>query len=203
VPAASLRPELPAALAGLLARMLDKNPQVRPDARDVVNALHTLTLAPGAPQAPASPPSSRTSRLRPMPALGVLIAMTLLIAGGIIVMDHFIAPSQQPALTPTPPLAPTPPAAGASQDAASQPDEAAGSDERPSSMPAETDSPAPKPPIEPDEYLAGLDKKQVELRIKRTEMLLQYTEQHPDVVQIDRQLEQLRIERRKYLRQKG
>lgn len=137
-----------------------------------------------------------------MPALGVLIAVTLLIAGGIIVMDHFIAPSQQPALTPTPPLAPTPPAAGASQDAASQPAEAAGSDEQPSSMPAETDSPAPKPPIEPDEYLAGLDKKQVELRIKRTEMLLQYTEQHPDVMQIDRQLEQLRIERRKYLRQR-
>lgn len=203
VPAASLRPELPAALAGLLARMLDKNPQARPDARDVVNALHTLALAPDAPQAPASPPSSRTSRLRPMPALGVLIAVTLLIAGGIIVMDHFIAPSQQPALTPTPPFAPTPPAAGASQDAASQPAEAAGSDEQPSSMPAETDSPAPKPLIKPDEYLAGLDKKQVELRIKRTEMLLQYTEQHPDVVQIDRQLEQLRIERRNYLRQKG
>jgi serine/threonine-protein kinase len=202
VPAASLRPELPAALAGLLARMLDKNPQVRPDARDVVNALHTLALAPGAPQAPASPPSSRTSRLRPMPALGVLIAVTLLIAGGIIVMDYFIAPSQQPALTPTPPLAPTPPAAGASQDAALQPAEAAGSDEQPSSMPAETDSPAPKPLIKPDEYLAGLDKKQVELRIKRTELLLQYTEQHPDVVQIDRQLEQLRIERRNYLRQK-
>lgn len=203
VPAASLRPELPAALAGLLARMLDKNPQARPDARDVVNALHTLALAPDVPQAPASPPSSRTSRLRPMPALGVLVATALLIAGGIIVMDHFIAPSEQAVLTPRPPLAPTPPAAGTSQDSASQSAETAGSDEQPSSMPGETDSPAPKPPIEPDEYLAGLDKKQVELRIKRTEMLLQYTEQHPDVVQIDRQLEQLRIERRKYLRQKG
>ncbi|MDZ7594036.1 MAG: protein kinase [Thiobacillus sp.] len=202
VPAASLRPELPAALAGLLARMLDKNPQVRPDARDVVNALHTLALAPDAPQAPAPPPSSPASRLRPMPALGVLIAVTLLIAGGIIVIDHFIAPSQQPAIAPTPPLAPTPPAADASQGAASQLDEAAGSDKQPSSMPAETESPAPKSPIEPDEYLAGLDKKQVELRIKRTELLLQYTEQHPDVMQIDRQLEQLRIERRKYLRQR-
>lgn len=70
-------------------------------------------------------------------------------------------------------------------------------------MLVETDSPASKPSIEPDEDLAGLDKKQVELRIKRTELLLQYTEQHPDVVQIDRQLEQLRIERRNYLRQKG
>jgi serine/threonine-protein kinase len=134
--------------------------------------------------------------------LGVLIAVTLLIAGGVIVMDHFIAPSQQPALTPTPPLAPTPPSAGAPQGAVSQPAEEAVSDEQPPSMPAETESPAPKPPIEPDEYLDGLDKKQVELRIKRTELLLQYTEQHPDVMQIDRQLEQLRIERRKYLRQR-
>ena len=58
-----------------------------------------------------------------------------------------------------------------------------------------------KPHVEVDAYLAGLDKKQVELRIKRTELLLAYTEQHPDVVQIDRQLEQLRIERRQYLQQ--
>jgi len=40
-----------------------------------------------------------------------------------------------------------------------------------------------KPHVEVDAYLAGLDKKQVELRIKRTELLLAYTEQHPDVVQ--------------------
>jgi len=39
------------------------------------------------------------------------------------------------------------------------------------------------------------------LRIQRTELLLEYTEQHPDVVQIDRQLEQLQVERRAYLRQ--
>jgi serine/threonine-protein kinase len=58
------------------------------------------------------------------------------------------------------------------------------------------------PPPEPDPYLAGLDKKRVELRIKRTELLLKYTEQHPDVVRVDRELEQLRIERRTYLKQK-
>ena len=37
--------------------------------------------------------------------------------------------------------------------------------------------------------------------MKRTELLLEYTDKHPDVVQIDRQLEQLRVERRKYVRQ--
>jgi serine/threonine-protein kinase len=56
-------------------------------------------------------------------------------------------------------------------------------------------------PIEMDAYLAGLDSKRVKLRLKRTELLLEYTDQHPDVVQIDRQLELLQIERRRYLRQ--
>jgi len=40
------------------------------------------------------------------------------------------------------------------------------------------------------------------LRIQRTELLLGYTEQHPDVVQIDRQIEQLQLERSNYLQQR-
>ena len=201
VPAESLRPQLPAALASLLARMLDKNPQARPDARALVNALHALT--PAAPQTPAPPSSSRTSRLNPKLAFGTLVAVILLLGVGIIVIDHFIAPSRQPVITPArqPVIAPTPPSAGTSQDAPSQPEEGAAPGSQPSPMPAETAIPTPKPPVESDAYLAGLDKKQVELRIKRTELLLQYTEQHPDVAQVDRQLEQLRIERRRYLRQ--
>jgi serine/threonine-protein kinase len=87
------------------------------------------------------------------------------------------------------------------QDAAPQPDQDAEADSQPPAVPTETDRPAQKPPVEADAYLAGLDKKQVELRITRTELLLQYTEQHPDVMQVDRQLEQLRIERHRYLQQ--
>jgi len=56
--------------------------------------------------------------------------------------------------------------------------------------------------IEPDAYLEGLDKKQVELRLKRTELLLKYTKQHPDVLHVDRELELLRIERRAYLKKR-
>ena len=52
-----------------------------------------------------------------------------------------------------------------------------------------------------DAYLEGLDRKRVELRIKRTELLLKYTRQHPDVVQIDAQLDRLRAERNRHLRQ--
>ena len=58
------------------------------------------------------------------------------------------------------------------------------------------------PPIKSDAYLAGLDKKLVELRIKRTVLLTKYTKQHPDVVEVDRQLEQLRVERSRYIKQK-
>ena len=112
---------------------------------------------------------------------------SVLIWIGIIVIEHFLQASPSPA----------PPA---TQISASQPPADAVSDSPPS---AElTDRPASRPTVESDAYLAGLDKKQVELRIKRTELLLEYTKQHPDVVQVDRQLEQLRIERRRYLRQR-
>ncbi|HWR77410.1 MAG TPA: protein kinase [Thiobacillus sp.] len=192
-PAASLRPQLPAALASLLARMLNKNPQARPDARALVSALHVL--APAAPHMPAPPPSNRISRLLPMLAFGTPVGVFLLIGVGIIVIDHFLALPRQPVSTPTPPPAST------SQDAASQPAADAAPGSLPSAVPAEPTRLVNKPPVETDAYLAGLDKKQIELRIKRTELLLKYTEQHPDVVQVDRQLEQLRIERRRYLRQ--
>jgi len=185
VPATSLRPQLPEGLASLLARMLDKNPGARPDARALVNALHALL--PPTPSKPVPPPSNRISRLLPILAFGTPVVVFLLIGIGIIVIEHFLQASQSPA----------PPA---TQISASQPPADAVSDSPPS---AElTDRPASPPTVESDAYLAGLDKKQVELRIKRTELLLEYTKQHPDVVQVDRQLEQLRIERRRYLRQR-
>ena len=185
VPATSLRPQLPEGLASLLARMLDKNPGARPDARALVNALHALL--PPTPSKPVPPPSNRISRLLPILAFGTPVVVFLLIGIGIIVIEHFLQASQSPA----------PPA---TQISASQPPADAVSDSPPS---AElTDRPASRPTVESDAYLAGLDKKQVELRIKRTELLLEYTKQHPDVVQVDRQLEQLRIERRRYLRQR-
>ncbi|HET9462402.1 MAG TPA: protein kinase [Thiobacillus sp.] len=186
VPAASLRPQLPAGMSSLLARMLDKNPQARPDARALVNALHAL--APAAPQAPVPQPSNRISRLLPMLAFGTPVAVFLLIGVGIIVIEHFLA---------TPPQAELP----LTQNAVSQPATSAARDSQPSAARADPAPSLQKQAVKSDAYLAGLDKKQVELRIKRTELLLQYTEQHPDVVQIDRQLEQLRIERRRYLRQ--
>ena len=123
----------------------------------------------------------------PLLAFGTPVGVFLLIGIGIIVIEYFLPSAQQEA-----PLAPPPVASAPLENG--QPDTPAL--RAPDPVPA-----AQKPPLEPDPYLAGLDKKQVELRIRRTELLLQYTRRHPDVVQIDRQLEQLRIERRKYLRQ--
>jgi hypothetical protein len=117
----------------------------------------------------------------------------------IIVIEHFLGTPQE---TPAP-LAP--PSSVAAQ--AVQTNQAAA----PATEIAESEAQTPvaepvrplardKPRIQSDAYLEGLDKKQVELRIKRTELLLKYTEQHPDVVHVDRELEQLRIERSAYLR---
>jgi serine/threonine protein kinase len=194
VSAVSLRPQLPAGLADLLARMLNKNPGLRPDAPAVVRALHALS--PAAPTVPAPPPSNRISRLLPMLAFVTPVGVLLLIGVGIIVIEHFLAPPEQTTLAPAPSAVSSPqkaPSVAGRRPAAER-------DGQPSNPPTVTKR-SPKGGSQIDPYLAGLDKKQVELRIQRTELLLEYTDQHPDVVQIDRQLEQLEIERTNYLRQ--
>lgn len=188
VAASSLRPRLPAGLADVLMRMLDKNPLARPDARALVDALHAL--APAAPQMPVRPPANRVSRLLPVLAFGTPLGVFLLIGIGIIVIEHFLAPPPAPAVFGNP----------TTQDVASAP-HAEGSTDSQAAAPIEVAPRAPESAFASDAYLAGLDKKQVELRIRRTELLLQYTHQHPDVAQVDRQLEQLNVERRRYLRQ--
>ena len=184
-----LRPQLPEALTSLLASMMQKTPEARPDARALVKALHAIMPVPSSLPAPAAP--NRVSRLLPLVAFGTPLGVFLLIGVGIIVIQHFL---EAPTIA-----SPSGPAVGVVQQHA------------PSASIAESDtgsqSPAPgsaaprqAPAVRSDPYLDGLDRKQVELRIKRTELLLQYTEQHPDVVQVDRQLEQLKAERRSYLR---
>jgi serine/threonine protein kinase len=188
VSAASLRARLPAGLVSLLASMLHKNPEARPDARTLVNALHALL--PTAPRAPAPPPPNRTSRLLILLAFSTPLGVFLLIGVGMIVIEHFIGIPRQAA------PAPTVPSISTTHNAASQPSSAG------KPVPDRTEQAVrPSPLVSSDPYLDALDKKQVELQIKRTELLLKYTDQHPDVVQIDRQLEQLSIERRKHLRQ--
>ncbi len=100
VAASSLRPQLPAELTSLLARMLNKNPEARPDARALVSELHGLL--PAAPQPPAPPPASPASRSPGVLAV-TLVGVTLLIGVGVIVSRRFDDAPRQAAVPPTPP----------------------------------------------------------------------------------------------------
>lgn len=197
IDAASLRSKLPAELSSLLARMLDKNPEARPDAHALVNALRGVAPLPAAQTLPPQP-ASRPSRRLPKLALETSLVVLLLIGVGILISKN----TDKPAPPPMPSALPrtdTPKPLHPQEDT----DMAAGANEADSAViePTEANQAVRKPAIPKDPYLVGLDKKQVELRIQRTELLLEYTEQHPDVVQVDRQLEQLQIERRAYLQQ--
>lgn len=181
-PATTLRPRISVGLASLLAHMLNKKPEARPDARTLVSAFHALASTSATSPVPV-PSANRVSRLLRVLAFGVPIGVFLLIGLGIIVIEHFLA---------TPPHVPQLPVQQAAPPAVD--DTTAGQ------PPPESDATTNTSPPESDAYLAGLDKKLVELRIKRTVLLLKYTNQHPDVVQVDRQLEQLRAERSRYLK---
>ncbi len=187
-PASTFRPNLRTELIDLLTRMLHKDPNARPDARTLVNDLHTL--AANMARKPEKLPSNKVSRLLPALAFGTPFGIFVLIGLGIIVIEHFI---EKPLTAiQTTQNTRTPKASATSTQGPSQSED---------SLPDASTDPKQSNPIKADAYLLGLDKKLVELRIKRTELLLEYTEQYPDVVQIDRQLEQLQDERRRHVRQ--
>jgi serine/threonine-protein kinase len=185
VPIASLRPGVPEALTALVGRMMSKNPSGRPDARALVTAFHALM--PGAPPLFARPVTNRVPGTLRTLAFVAPISVFLLIGVGIIVIEHFLGVPPPPAAVATLPNPFPPPP----------------SDVAPPVQPALPDIPerSTRPSATQDAYLDGIDRKRVELRLRRTELLLKYTTQHPDVIQIDRQLERLSSERRRYLRQ--
>ncbi|MCA1977945.1 MAG: protein kinase [Thiobacillus sp.] len=191
------RGSLPPGLNELLARMLSKTPAARPDARDVAAALHAMMPSPHAIPPATRVATGRIPRTLRVLAFGTPIGVFLLIGTGIIVIEHFV---QGQASTVEPPrIVASAPSVKQTEPAT----RVASSAPVPSGAPAKItpNKPRPKPVPKPDPYLQRLDDKAVELRVRRTELLLKYTEQHPDVVQIDRQLEQLQLERRKHLRQ--
>jgi serine/threonine-protein kinase len=191
VDASTLR-GLPGELNALLTRLLSKNPENRPDAAALLQDLRALQH--GDPQAPAPAPSNRVPRMLPILAFATPLGVFLLIGIGFIVIQHFLESTTQ-APTPTTATAASPlqlPSTSTTAEIKTEPPVAVQPSPKPNGA-RQRSQPAADP------YLAGLDSKQVELRILRTELLLKYTEQHPDVMQIDRQLDQLRSERRAYL----
>jgi len=194
-----MRPKLPAELTSLLARMLSKKPGRPTRCEYAGQRLHAV--ASNAREHPPLPLVDRISHPLRLLAFTTPVAVFLLVGVGIIVIEHFLG---TPLETSAPPIPPSMVATQAAQTTQANPSENRTSDSHVSPAPIETAGPVTrdKTRIEPDPYLEGLDKKQVELRLKRTELLLKYTKQHPDVVRVDRELEQLRIERRAYLRKR-
>ncbi|MHB1352727.1 MAG: serine/threonine-protein kinase [Thiobacillus sp.] len=194
---ASLRPQVPPALATLVGQMLNKNPAARPDARTLVSAFQGLMpTVPPRLQAACGKDVSPVLRLL---AFTAPIGVFLLIGVSLIVIEHFLglpgtsgpSDARAPAATQVASVAPPPPVV---------PELAPGDRPAPAERAGKENVGAPTAPGT-DAYLEGLDRKRVELRIKRTELLLKYTRQHPDVVQIDAQLDRLRAERDRHLRQ--
>lgn len=191
----------PPALWALLVRMLHKQPSQRPDAREVAQTLAVLLNAAVLTEPPL-PPLRRIPRRLTTLAFATPLGALLLIGLGMIVIEHFLP-------TP-PPSAPPPTASVISRETptVATPQVAKGSADpekratpaRPGIAPEPKPRPAARPVIVADDYLLKLDATRTELRIKRTELLLRYTEQHPDVLQVDRQLDQLAAERRRHVR---
>ncbi|MCU0810358.1 MAG: protein kinase [Thiobacillaceae bacterium] len=188
------RQGLPDPLAKILMRMLQKNPDARPDAQGLIAAFRKMLTPPPASEEP-SPEPSPVPALLPVIAFATPVLVMLLIALGIIVISFFINTSEQGAVAENPNMLSKP----VMDESAAQKNDKA-------------DAAEPSPPAAAstrrsrsqgyDAYLSGLDRKKTELELQRTELLLKYTEQHPDVVLIDRQIEQLAIERRNYLQQR-
>ena len=182
--ATHFRPQLPHELNAVMMRMLSKDPAARPDARTLVNEL--VAIVADLTRLPTPIPSNRVSRWLPVMAFGTPLGVFLLIGLSLIVIAHFVEPPKAVPHTPISAIADSAKPAQIEPERTTQKSQVAAT--------------VDKPRTQADPYLVGLDKKQVELRIKRTELLLEYTDQYPDVVQIDRQLEQLQDERRTHLR---
>ncbi|HQT00713.1 MAG: serine/threonine protein kinase [Hydrogenophilales bacterium 16-64-46] len=186
---------LPPELTELLARMLHKQPACRPDAREVAQSLAAL-VQPGTPVAnePVRPLAPLPGQLRLL-AFIVPLGVLLLVGIGMIVIQHFL---------PTPDTPPAAPFESGRQVKALTPSPTVAAEPAPVPLqPYRFSPPKPKPPppvsSSKDPYLEKLDASIMKLRISRTELRLRFTDAHPDIVQIDRQLEQLDQERRKHL----
>lgn len=211
-----LRPEISPALERIIMRMMNKQSEARLDSHFLSSELHKSAEY-GAPV--GSPPGreNHVPRIVSLMAFSTPFAVLVITGIGMIVINYFLAFSlknnQPQGKAEAPPLLSTP--NNAILDWAAQP---------PTDMlgPFQNKKPSQQPnfsptlnnikntPIgklsagtsPPDAYLRGLEKKKIEYEIKKTELLLKYTERHPDVMLVKRQLKQLEKERQLYLRKR-
>lgn len=211
-PPAQVRPETTPLLDSIIMRMLSKQSDARMDAKSLLLELNSSEEY-GPPIGPYLNRETRVPRLISVMAFSTPFAMLLVTGIGMIVINYFLAltPQISHVKTLNPPLLSTPNNAILDWTTPAQTELPAPFQKNPQvAQPSFTPAlkniqltPDVKPALakpQQDAYLRGLEKKKVEYEIKKTELLLKYTDQHPDVMLVQRQLKQLEIERKQYLR---
>ena len=208
---AKLRPEITAPFERIVLRMLNKQAEARID-------LSALTLELHKSEENDLPPNGDFTRAHHIPRIFSIIAFStplavLIVTGiGMIVINYFISLSSQEIQSRATPL----PLLSTSNDTildwTTQPQvdlvatlQNKNKPQQRTLAPLLIDKKQSQPGkatggSSSDAYLQGLEEKKVEFQLKKTELLLKYTEHHPDVMLVMRQLEQLEAERRVYLR---
>jgi serine/threonine-protein kinase len=195
-PASRLRPDIPAGLDDILSKCLAKRPQDRyPNAHELSRDLDSLLqqFHQEFPEPNVNPPLPRTLKVI---AFGMPLIIAICLVLGLIVIT-FILDRNQDKLRNAQPSIQTPQLINITNSLSADKDSKTKSTQPPQNTKRTGDSSK-----EEDFFLKALDKKLANLRVKRTELLSTYTELHPDVVMLDRQIEQLEDERRIYLKRK-
>ncbi len=197
--ATTLRPEINPAFARIIMRMLDKQAAARFDSRTLIHELHRATQPP--PISVSTKVENRVHRSLPVIAFLTPFLVFFIIGIGIILIGHFLSTTPKdigsPAnLTTLATSTKSGTLTNATPGTSRQIVQAAKLDPQPKQNSVTTVSSK----LPHDAYLHGLDAKKIELEVRKTELLLQYTQAHPDVQSIERQLDQLARERRRYLK---
>ncbi|NWG39866.1 MAG: protein kinase [Hydrogenophilaceae bacterium] len=194
--ASRLRPDIPSGLDDILARCLAKRPQDRYQnahelSRDLGSLLQQFHQNHDEPI--VNPPLPGSLKVI---AFGMPVIIAIGLALGLIVITFILDRNQsrqhdsQPSIQ-TPQLINITNSLSANKDG----DPTSRQSQRNAKRSGDSNK-------QEDFFLRVLDKKLATLKVKRTELLSTYTELHPDVVMLDRQIEQLEDERRVYLKRK-
>lgn len=196
-PVSRLRAEAPPELEDIVAKCLAKRPQDRyPTAHELARDLYSLLqkTTPDSLGAVANPPLSKTLKIV---AFGMPVIIALGLALGMIVITFILERIQDGHSNP-PSSIQTPQLINITNSLSSEKDDKSTLIHAQSTANQSRDSSAKK-----DFFLEELDRKLANLKVKRTELLSTYTELHPDVVMIDRKIDQLQDERILYIKRKG
>lgn len=187
-----LRPEISLSLETLIMRMLNKQIEARLDSATLPLELQRIGEYESFLPSPSR--ENYVPRLISIVAFSTPLVVLMVTAIGLIVINYFLtfnikSPLPQSVVLTSPKdyIPEIPPEIEPSHPSPQSDANRVGSGRK-------VTRPTPQ-----EAYLQGLDDKKVELEIKKTELLLQYTSRHPDVVDIKRQLKQLEAERRRYI----